>query len=82
MQYRAAEHLGLQRIDQRLLAAGSRLPSVRDCATRHRVSPSTVVGAYDLLQAQGLVEARPQRGFFVRAPRAAQARPAAAPPAS
>lgn len=55
------------RIGQRLLAPGARLPSVRDCATRHRVSPSTVVGAYDLLQAQGLVEARPQRGFFVRA---------------
>ena len=70
-----------ERIDQRLLAPGSRLPSVRDCASRHRVSPSTVVGAYDLLQAQGLVEARPQRGFFVRTPRVAQARPAAAPPA-
>jgi DNA-binding transcriptional MocR family regulator len=43
------------------------LPSVRECAARHGVSPSTVVGAYDLLQAQGLVQARPQRGFFVRA---------------
>ena len=73
----------VERIDQRLLAAGARLPSVRDCASRHRVSPSTVVGAYDLLQAQGLVEARPQRGFFVRAPRQAQtqARPVAAAPA-
>ena len=70
-----------ERIEQRLLAPGARLPSVRDCAERHRVSPSTVVGAYDLLQAQGLVEARPQRGFFVRAPRAVQARPAAAPAA-
>jgi DNA-binding transcriptional MocR family regulator len=27
---------------------------------------STVVAAYDQLLAQGLVEARPQRGFFVR----------------
>ncbi len=53
-------------IGQRLLRAGTRLPSVRDCARRHQVSPATVVGAYDLLQAQGLVEARPQRGFFVR----------------
>ena len=25
-----------------------------------------MVGAYDLLQARGLVQARPQRGFFVR----------------
>jgi len=55
-----------ERIGQRLLPPGARLPSVRDCAQRHSVSPSTVVGAYDLLQAQGLVEARPQRGFFVR----------------
>ncbi len=72
-----------ERIAQRLLPAGARLPSVRDCAQRHRVSPSTVVGAYDLLQAQGLVEARPQRGYFVR-PAAAPARalpPRAARPA-
>ena len=55
-----------ERIAQRLLAPGARLPSVRDCAQRHGVSPSTVVGAYDLLQARGLVQARPQRGFFVR----------------
>jgi hypothetical protein len=55
-----------ERIGQRLLMPGSRLPSVRECAQRHGVSPSTVVGAYDLLQARGLVEARPQRGFFVR----------------
>jgi DNA-binding transcriptional MocR family regulator len=54
------------RIGQRLLAPGSRLPSVRDCAARHGVSPATVVAAYDRLQAQGLVSARPQRGFFVR----------------
>src|SRR5688572_17025965 len=58
------------RIGQRLLAPGARLPSVRDCAQRHGVSPSTVVGAYDLLQARGLVQARPQRGFFVREARA------------
>lgn len=58
-----------ERIDQQLLAPGARLPSVRECARRHMVSPSTVVAAYDQLAAQGLVEARPQRGFFVRAPR-------------
>ena len=55
-----------ERITQRLLAPGARLPSVRSCAQRHAVSPSTVVAAYDLLQARGLVEARPQRGHFVR----------------
>ncbi len=55
-----------QRIQQRLIAPGARLPSVRACALHHQVSPSTVVGAYDLLQARGLVQARPQSGHFVR----------------
>jgi DNA-binding transcriptional MocR family regulator len=67
-----------ERIQQRLLPPGARLPSVRDCAQRHGVSPSTVVAAYDRLQAQGLVQARPQRGFFVR-DSAGPARKAAAP---
>lgn len=61
------------RIRQRLLLPGARLPSVRDCARRHAVSPTTVVAAYDRLLAQGLVEARRQRGFFVREPRATAA---------
>ena len=54
------------RIRQRLLLPGARLPSVRESARRHRVSTSTVVAAYDQLLAQGLVEAKRQRGFFVR----------------
>ncbi|MFN9473446.1 PLP-dependent aminotransferase family protein [Acidovorax sp.] len=55
-----------ERIRNRLLAPGARLPSVRQCALQHSVSPSTVVAAYDQLLAQGLVEARKNRGFFVR----------------
>ncbi|WP_021029024.1 PLP-dependent aminotransferase family protein [Comamonas sp. B-9] len=55
-----------ERIRSRLLPAGARLPSVRACAAQQSVSPYTVVAAYDLLQAQGLVEARRQRGFYVR----------------
>jgi DNA-binding transcriptional MocR family regulator len=55
-----------ERIRQRLLAPGARLPSVRECARAHGISPATVVAAYDQLQARGLVEARRQRGFFVR----------------
>src|SRR3954466_11904611 len=57
-----------ERIRNRLLAPGARLPSVRECARQQGVSPSTVVAAYDQLLAQGLVEARRNRGFFVRAP--------------
>ncbi|MBV8618277.1 MAG: PLP-dependent aminotransferase family protein [Curvibacter sp.] len=69
-----------ERIRARLLAPGARLPSVRECARQQGVSPYTVVAAYDQLLAQGLVEARRQRGFYVRdvakqAPRSAEAGP-------
>ncbi len=74
----AAGTLGQQlaaRVAERIrgggLSPGARLPSVREGARLHGVSPSTVVAAYDQLQAQGLVEARRQRGFFVREPQAA-----------
>jgi DNA-binding transcriptional MocR family regulator len=62
-----------ERIRTRLLAPGARLPSVRECARQQGVSPHTVVAAYDQLLAQGLVEARRQRGFYVRDSIAAQA---------
>src|SRR5205085_9227842 len=55
-----------ERIRTRLMAPGARLPSVRECAQQQGVSPHTVVAAYDQLLAQGLVEARRQRGFYVR----------------
>jgi DNA-binding transcriptional MocR family regulator len=75
-----------ERIRNRLLAPGARLPSVRQCAEQQGVSPSTVVAAYDQLLAQGLVEARKNRGFFVREAVAARGDeapgPGAAPPAT
>ena len=55
-----------ERIRTRLLSPGTRLPSVRLCAEQQSVSVSTVVAAYDQLQAQGLVVAHKNRGFFVR----------------
>ena len=55
-----------ERIRNRLMAPGARLPSVRECARQQGVSPHTVVAAYDQLLAQGLVEARRQKGFYVR----------------
>ena len=69
-----------QRIRERLLLPGARLPSVRDCARQHDVSPHTVVAAYDQLQAAGLLEARSQRGFFVRESRPAATRAATTRP--
>jgi DNA-binding transcriptional MocR family regulator len=69
-----------ERIRTRLLAPGARLPSVRQCAEQQSVSPSTVVAAYDQLLAQGLVEARKNRGFFVRESAPARGEEASAPP--
>ncbi|MFP5467560.1 MAG: PLP-dependent aminotransferase family protein [Gammaproteobacteria bacterium] len=54
------------RIRDQLLPPGARLPSVRQCARQHDINPSTVVAAYDQLIAQGLIEARRARGYFVR----------------
>jgi len=49
-----------------VLRAGERLPSVRRLAQERRVSISTAVQAMRQLEMRGLVEARPQSGFFVR----------------
>ena len=48
------------------LRPGDRLPSLRHTSVRRRVSLSTSLAAYALLESRGLVEARPQSGFYVR----------------
>lgn len=47
------------------LAPGARLPSVRAMSDQHRVSISTTLQAYRLLESRGLLVARPQSGFYV-----------------
>lgn len=54
-----------QRIATRSLPAGARLPSIRGLAQGMRVSPSTVVEAYERLVAEGVIRSRPGAGFFV-----------------
>jgi len=54
-----------RRITSRALVAGDKVPSIRSCAARLGISPSTVVEAYDLLVADGVIEARRGAGFFV-----------------
>lgn len=49
------------------LRAGQRIPSVRKAAVLHKASPGTVLQAFDRLEARGLIEARPQSGYYVRA---------------
>lgn len=57
-----------QRIEQRLLTPGARIPSVRAMAETMGVSRSTVVEAYDRLAAEGAIRSRPGSGFYVAAP--------------
>ncbi len=44
---------------------GDRLPSVRALARSHRVSPFTAARVYELLVAEGLIEARRGSGYYV-----------------
>jgi DNA-binding transcriptional MocR family regulator len=48
------------------LRAGERIPSVRRMARQRRVSISTVLQAYGVLENERAIEARPQSGYFVR----------------
>ncbi|MFY9514055.1 MAG: PLP-dependent aminotransferase family protein [Rubrivivax sp.] len=64
------------------LRPGDRLPSVRDTSKSRGVSPSTVFEAYYLLEARGLIEARPRSGYFVCDAVKAGSEPAASTPAS
>src|SRR5438874_1136840 len=48
------------------LRAGDRVPSVRRLSQQQKVSVSTVLQAYQRLEDIGLIEARPQSGYFVK----------------
>ena len=67
-----------QLIHSGALRPGDRVPSVREASRTRGISPSTVFEAYYLLEAQGLIHARPRSGYYVsaRLPGAAEARPA------
>ncbi|UES50282.1 PLP-dependent aminotransferase family protein [Roseibium aggregatum] len=54
-----------RKIASRLLQPGEKLPSIRGFAATMRVSPSTVVTAYDRLAAEGIIYARRGSGFYV-----------------
>ena len=55
-------------IENETLQPGDRIPSVRKMRTQMGVSISTVMQAYRLLEHRGVVEARPQSGYYVRQP--------------
>lgn len=49
--------------------SGERIPSVRVLSKQMEVSVTTVLEAYRMLEDRGLIEARPQSGYYVRAAR-------------
>lgn len=53
-----------RKLATRALTTGDRLPSIRSFAATMRVSPSTVVEAYDRLAAEGVIRSRPGSGFY------------------
>jgi len=48
------------------LRAGDRVPSVRTFSEQRKVSISTVVQAYALLENRGVIESRPRSGYYVK----------------
>src|SRR5258708_30249874 len=62
------------------LRAGDRVPSVRRLSNQQGVSVSTVLQAYQRLEAIGVIEARPQSGYYVKRTPAAVDEPAASRP--
>ncbi len=57
----------MQQVDRGVYPPGERVPSVREASSRFKVSVSTVIEAYRVLESRGVIEARPQSGFYVRA---------------
>jgi DNA-binding transcriptional MocR family regulator len=52
-------------VDGGTLAPGARVPSLRQISRQRRASLSTAIQAYRHLEDRGILEARPQSGFYV-----------------
>jgi len=73
--YERVAHQIAQLITQGTLRPGDRVPSVRKLTRQQSVSPATVLQAYQQLEHRGLIEARPQSGFYVRVGRRFDSQP-------
>ena len=52
-------------VENGALRRGSRVPSLRAISAQTKTSLSTALQAYRLLEDRGVIEARPQSGFYV-----------------
>jgi DNA-binding transcriptional MocR family regulator len=67
-------------VDSGTLPTGSRVPSLRQISRQRRISLSSAVQAYRLLEDRGVIEARPQSGYYVARGRASLREPAISKP--
>lgn len=56
-------------IETGVFRPGEKIPSVRATSRNHRVSVSTVLAAYALLEDKGYIEGRRRSGYFVKVPK-------------
>ncbi|MFS7194512.1 PLP-dependent aminotransferase family protein [Rahnella inusitata] len=56
-----------KQIEMQVWLPGDRLPSLRDTCKQSGLSLMTVLQAYQLLESQGVIVARPQSGYYVAA---------------
>lgn len=79
--YQSLANRWAKNIDQGVYLPGDRLPGVRSASRNEGVSPATVIAAYERLEIDGYIEARPRSGFYVKARRATnQAEPGLSKP--
>jgi DNA-binding transcriptional MocR family regulator len=77
--HQVAEHIH-DLIRSGTLRSGEKVPSVRRLSSQQRCSISTVLQAYQRLEDAGVIEAKPQSGYYVRRPAAPVAEPAPSRP--
>lgn len=52
-------------IDEGVIRVGEKIPSIRQASQQFGVSISTISKAYELLEREGVIESRPQSGYYV-----------------
>lgn len=57
-----------EQIAENIFKPGDKLPSTRALARKHQLSINTVIEAQKLLESQGIIQAKPRSGYYVRQP--------------
>lgn len=65
-QYQLLAQQLMQKIQAGEIAAGQRLPSLRQFAQQQKISLNTAKSCYELLEAQGLIYVKVKSGYFVQ----------------